>query len=98
MNPKKVRRENTKSLMDLPNIGPKMAETLRSIKIETPQELVGCDPFELYERLYKVSGKWKDPCVLDTFMSIVSFMNGKEPQVWWAFTAERKKILADKEV
>jgi hypothetical protein len=32
-----------------------------------------------------------DPCVIDVFMSITSFMSGEEPRAWWHFTAERKR-------
>lgn len=96
MNPKKVRRESTRTLTDLPNVGPAIAKLLKSIGIQKPSQLEGCDPFELYERIYHLTGKWEDPCVLDTFMSIVRFIDGEEAQVWWAFTAERKHLLAKK--
>lgn len=96
MNPNKVRRERTQTLTDLPNVGPAIAKMLNRIGIDRPCELSGCDPFELYERLYKLTGKWEDPCLLDVFMSVVRFMNGEEPQVWWSFTQERKKLLASK--
>lgn len=96
MNPEKVSRERMQTLTDLPNVGPAIAKILRSIGIDKPSELSGCDPFELYERLYKLRGKWEDPCLLDVFMSIVHFMNGEEAQVWWAFTAERKKLIESK--
>ncbi len=96
MNPKKVRRESTRRLTDLPNVGPAIAKILKSIGIDNPSELSECEPFELYERLYKLRGKWEDPCLLDVFMSAVRFMNGEEAQVWWAFTQERKKLLESK--
>lgn len=96
MNPEKVRRESTRSLTDLPNVGPAIAKTLKRIGIDTPSQLAGCDPFELYERLYKLTGKWEDPCILDIFISVVRFINGEEAQVWWAFTAERKRLLENK--
>lgn len=96
MNPEKVSRERTQTLTDLPNVGPAIAKILRSIGIDKPSDLRGCDPFELYERLYKLRGEWEDPCLLDVFMSVVCFMNGEEAQVWWAFTAERKKLIENK--
>jgi hypothetical protein len=96
MNPTKARRESTQRLTDLPNVGPAIAKILRSIGIDNPSELRGSDPFELYKRLYKLTGKWEDPCLLDVFISIVRFINGEEAQVWWAFTAERKKLLESK--
>ena len=69
-----------------------MAHDLRLIGIFHPQALVGKDPFQLYDELCGVSGRKHDPCVIDVFMSAVRFMEGGEPQPWWSFTAERKKL------
>ncbi len=90
MNPAKVIREKVKKLTDLPNIGVSLADDLHSIGIENPEQLKEKDPFELYEKLCKKSGKRLDPCVLDVFMSITDFMNGNEAHVWWDYTKERK--------
>ncbi|MBU0632546.1 helix-hairpin-helix domain-containing protein [bacterium] len=91
MNPSKVIREKVVKLTDLPNIGVSMAKDLRFIGINTPDDIQGKDPFELYKALIVKSGKRQDPCVLDVFMSITDFMNGGEPKVWWDYTQERKK-------
>jgi hypothetical protein len=98
MNPSKVRRETTVSLTDLPNIGSAMAKDLRRIGIETPQQLVGCDASDLYVKLCEATGSRQDPCVLDTLMSVVDFMNGGEPKVWWAYTPERKRLQNERKV
>lgn len=90
MHPDKVVRAETKALTDLPNIGPSMAENFRRIGITSPDQLAGRDPVDLYGRLCEVTGARQDPCVLDVFMSVVDFMNGGEPKVWWTYTAERK--------
>jgi hypothetical protein len=37
-----------------------------------------------------------DPCVLDVFISVTRFMAGDAPQPWWAYTAQRKQLLAQK--
>ncbi|MCJ7766095.1 MAG: helix-hairpin-helix domain-containing protein [Thiovulaceae bacterium] len=92
MNPTKVVREKVEKLTDLPNIGPSLAKELRFIGIESPQELKGKDPSELYAALCAKSGKRHDPCVLDVFMSITDFMNGGEPRVWWDYTKERRGL------
>ena len=93
MNPAKVKRESVVSLTDLPNIGKAMAADLRLIGIDEPGQLRGRSPNELYERLCDRTGQRQDPCVLDTFISIVRFMDGEEPRPWYAFTAERKRTL-----
>ena len=91
MNPKKVVREKTVKLTDLPNIGKSLAKDLELIGIDIPQKLEGEDPYALYDKLCKVTGTRHDPCVLDVFMSITDFMNGGDPKEWWAYTAERKE-------
>lgn len=91
MNPQKVQRDKVCDLEDLPNIGKAMAADLRSIGIYRPEQLMGQDPFHLYEALCKQSGVRQDPCVLDVFMSIVHFMDGGEALPWWSFTEQRKR-------
>jgi len=98
MHPAKVRRETTEVLTDLPNVGPSIAKVLRRIGIEKPQQLVGQDALGLYLRLSEVTGRQQDPCLLDTLMSVVDFMNGGEPKVWWAYTAERKRLRKERSV
>lgn len=81
-------------LEDIPNVGPSIAGDLRRIGIEEPGMLAGRDPFVLYDDLCAVTGVRHDPCVLDTFMAAVDFMEGGAPTPWWNFTAERKRLLA----
>jgi hypothetical protein len=51
MNPSKTNRSKMHFLTDLPNVGPSIAEDLRTIGIPSPLDLVGKDPLELYNRL-----------------------------------------------
>ena len=90
MNPQKVQRDKVFKLEDLPNIGRSIATDLRRIGIRTPEQLIGQDPFRMYETLCEQTGVRHDPCVLDVFMSIVHFMDGGDALTWWSFTAERK--------
>lgn len=69
MNPSKTVRSKTHILTDLSNIGPSIAEDLRVVGIQTPQDLVGKDPLQLYKQLNAITGIRHDPCVLDVFMS-----------------------------
>jgi hypothetical protein len=43
----------------------------------------------LYQKLNAATGTRNDPCVLDTFMAAVDFMNGAAAAPWWAYTAQR---------
>lgn len=94
MNPAKVVRSKVRHLSDLPNVGPAMATALVLLGIAAPDELIGKDPLELYERLCAKTGVRQDPCVLDVFISVTRFAGGEDPQPWWHYTAERKNMLA----
>jgi hypothetical protein len=75
----------------IPNIGASIARDLRSIGIKQPQDLIGRDPLSLYQALCDRTRARQDPCVLDTFISAVRFMEGAPARPWWFYTAERKK-------
>jgi hypothetical protein len=83
--------QSARTLEEIPNIGPSVARDLRSIGIETPRALIGRDPCALYQALCRRTGSRQDPCVLDTFISAVRFMEGAPARAWWHYTAERKK-------
>ena len=87
-------RETVSRLDALPNIGKAIASDLQLVGITHPKELIDKDPFALYEKLCTLTGTHHDPCVIDVFMSAVDFMQGGKAQSWWAFTAERKAIIA----
>jgi len=84
------------NLEDIPNVGRATAEDFIAIGIESPEQLAGQDPFELYQQLNRVTGTRQDPCVLDVFMAAVAFMEGGPAQPWWAFTEKRKKLLRER--
>jgi hypothetical protein len=90
--PKARHAEDCQVLEQLPNIGPALAADLRLIGIRTPRELKGRDAFVLYQQLAAATGTRQDPCVLDTFMAAVDFMNGAAAAPWWAYTAQRKAL------
>ena len=91
--PKALSAADCKTLEQLPNIGPALAENLRLIGIRTPQELRGKDAFVLYQKLCAATGQRQDPCVLDTFMAASDFMRGAPPAPWWSYTAQRKALF-----
>jgi len=91
---KPIDRHNIIHLEDLPNVGKSIAADLRLIDIRTPDQLTGQDAYEMYEKLCSQSGRRQDPCVLDVFLSIISYMEGEPAMPWWVFTPERKKRLA----
>ena len=81
-------------LEQLPNVGPAVAGDLRLLGVARPQDLVGRDPYAMYEELCRKTQQRHDPCLLDTFIAAVRFMAGEPARPWWAYTAERKRALA----
>jgi hypothetical protein len=84
-------------LEQLPNVGPAIAADLRLLGVARPEDLVGRDPYTLYEELCHVTGQRHDPCLLDVFLAAVRFMGGETARPWWAYTAERKRVLAQRQ-
>lgn len=97
MNPAKVIRSKVRHLTDLPNIGKATAGDLRLLGIRAPEQLVGQCPLRLYERLCRKTGVRHDPCVIDVFMSVTSFMEGGPARPWWELTEARKRLMSAKE-
>jgi predicted GIY-YIG superfamily endonuclease len=83
-------------LEDLPNIGPSIAANLRQLGITSPAELPGRDPYAMYDDLCRITGQRHDPCLLDTFIAAVRYMEGAPKKSWWKYTAERKRVMASR--
>jgi Pathogenicity locus len=81
-------------LQDIPNVGPAIAADLHQLGINVPADLPGRDPYAMYDVLCRITGKRHDPCLLDTFIAAVRFMEGEPKKPWWNYTAERKRALA----
>ena len=88
-------RASMTQLEQIVNVGPSIAGDLRSVGIRQPKDLIGKDPYQLYDALCSATGTRQDPCVLDVFISAVRFMEGAPARPWWRYTAERKRALAD---
>ena len=81
-------------LEDIPNIGPAVAADLRQLGITTPDDLPGRNPYAMYDDLCRITDQRHDPCLLDTFIAAVRFMEGAPKKPWWKYTAERKREMA----
>ena len=97
--PKSSKKSRTEiaRLEDIPNIGSSIADDLRQLGIRSPSELSGRDPYQMYEQLCRITAQRHDPCLLDTFIAAVRFMEGGPKRPWWKFTAERKRMMAARE-
>ena len=78
------------ALTAIPNVGPAVARKLRSLDIESVDDLRGVDAGELFERLCAIDGRRHDPCLLDTFTAAVAYADGGPARPWWEFSRERK--------
>ena len=81
------------TLEAIPNIGPSVAGYLREVGIHQPMDLVGQDPYVLFQQLCGQNGVNYDPCLLDTFIAATRFMAGEPPLPWWRYTKERQTTL-----
>lgn len=82
---------HVKRFEDIPNVGPAMARDFLLLGIKDPKELKGKCAFALYKKLCVQSGMRQDPCVLDTYLAVVDFMNGVPATPWWHYTKMRKE-------
>ena len=87
-------RQEVLNLEEIPNVGPAIAGDLRRLGITSPNDLLGRDPYAMYDDLCRITGQRHDPCLLDTFIAAVRFMSGEPAMPWWKYTAERKRELA----
>jgi hypothetical protein len=90
-------RSEFTTLEQLPNVGPAIAADFKRLGVGSPQDLIGRDPYVLYDELCRVTKHRHDPCLLDTFIAAVRFMSGEPAKPWWAYTAERKRTLKARE-
>jgi hypothetical protein len=83
-------------LEDIPNVGPAIAANLRLIGVKSPEDLLGKDPYKMYNDLCQTTGVRQDPCVIDVFIAAVRFIAGEPAQPWWKYTKERKRVMASR--
>jgi nucleotidyltransferase/DNA polymerase involved in DNA repair len=89
-----ARPRTVSRLLDIPNVGPATVKDLHVLGIHTPAQLIGRDPYALYDVLCAKTAQRHDPCVYDVLISAVRYMEGAPARPWWHYTAERKRTLA----
>jgi hypothetical protein len=93
---KSISRTEITDLQQIPNVGPSIAANLRLIGVSSPEDLLGKDPYTMYDNLCHTTGVRHDPCVVDVFIAAVRFMAGEPAKPWWKYTPERKRKLGAK--
>ena len=76
---------------DIPNVGPTMARDFNLLGLNKPTDLINKNPLTLYNKMCKITGVRQDPCVLDTYIAVIDFMNGASAKPWYFYTKTRKK-------
>jgi hypothetical protein len=89
-------RINIEQFQEIPNVGKATEKDFNVIGINDPQQLIGKDPYIMYNELCNITSQKHDPCVIDIFISAVRYMEGGSPKKWWEFTEERKNKLGAK--
>ena len=87
-------RLDINSFQEIPNVGKATEKNFHIIGIDSPRQLIGKDPYKMYNELCNVTSHKHDPCVIDVFISAVRYMQGGPAKKWWEFTEERKKNWA----
>ena len=81
-------------LRDLVSIGPAMLRDFERLGIRSVAELSRQNPQELYEKLFRVTGRAQDICCLDVFHAAVA--QARDPHLpaeqcqWWYWSRKRK--------
>jgi Pathogenicity locus len=83
--------KEVKKFQDIPNVGPAMERDFILLGLKNPTDLIPKHPFTLYNKMCKISGKRLDPCVLDTYIAVIDFMNGAPAKPWYFYTKSREK-------
>ncbi len=83
-------RKQIRHFQQIINIGPAFTKDFEVLGLDRPQQLIGRDPWTLFRKLCKVTKTRQDPCVLDTLIAAVDFMNGNPPKKWFEYTKDRK--------
>jgi hypothetical protein len=76
-----------RALQELPGVGPSIAGDLYALGIRRPDDLVGRDPLDLYERSCKIQGVRIDRCLLYVYRCVVDYATHRprDPErcKWW---------------
>lgn len=83
-----------RALRDLSGIGPRVEAGLRSLGVNSVDELALREGDDLYRRLCEKTKTRQDPCVLDTFRCAVAQARNPrlpaEQRNWWWWSRRRK--------
>ena len=85
-------------LEQIPNLGSKTANLLRSIGIVKPADLVNEEAYGLYDKICQITRKTHDLRLLDILLSATDFAQGGSPRHWSEYSAQRHRMLQNRTV
>ena len=83
-----------RALEDLISVGPATLKDFKVLGISTVEQLARQDPWKLYQKLMKKTGKTHDICVFDVFTAAVEqARNTNLPQAkkFWVYWSKKRK-------
>lgn len=79
--------EALKALQELPGVGPSIARDLYNLGMRQPQDLIGHDPNDLFERSCRLQRVTIDRCLLYVYRCAVNYATHRpaDPELakWW---------------
>ncbi len=69
-------RANIKTFQQLPNVGPAIEKCFVVLGLASPFELIGQDPYKLYDSLCAIENKRYDPVLLTSLFPRLSIWKG----------------------
>lgn len=74
-------------LEQIPGVGKSIAQDFKNLGIHSVQDLKGCNPQDLYQRLCVQQGKPVDRCMLYVFRCAIYYASTENPEPellkWW---------------
>jgi len=83
-----------RKLQDLVSVGPATIKDMHRLGIFGVHDLIGQNPYELYDRISELDSVKHDLCVIDVFACAIA--QARDPQLpeeqkqWWYWTQVRK--------
>ena len=89
---KAIHASDVKKFTDIPNVGKAIERDFLFLGLKSPADLKKHGAYALYKKMCKKSGDRQDPCVLDTYLAVIDFMNGAPARPWYWYTKGRKNM------
>jgi hypothetical protein len=91
-----IKSSSLNDLLQIPGVGPRIAEDLQILGIRSVTDLIGKNPEVLYKQLCVEAGQKLDRCILYVFRCAVYFASHENhnPELlkWWNWSDQKKSL------